>query len=191
MLTKSILALFCITMITACGSKGGGSADSQAGSPSQPGNQPSLTQPSTGTDPVLTVYTAISTKSITSGGTTYHVTMTGYCTVYSGNTYCWDDGWHRPIASLGYDYWGFILSGSTVLQGSEGMAAATDPLLNTPTMVTTAFINQLPGNVINPDNSETTMITTLLATGTQTTIHCNDDGSGTLDCGTFSLVVSQ
>lgn len=183
-----MMAVFCTLMMTACGSSGGGSSADKATSPG--GGTPALTPP-TGTDPILVVYTKTVTKSITSGGVNYSVPMTGYCTVYNSNTYCWDDGWHRPIVSLGYDYWGFIVSGGTTLQGSEGMANATDPLLNTPTLVTTAFVNQLPGNVINPDNSETTMVTILLATGTQSQVHCNDDGSGTLDCGTFSLVVSQ
>lgn len=189
MCTKMMMAVFCTLMITACGA-GGGAADKAASTGG--GSTPALTPPTTpvtgGVDPVLVVYSKTVTKSITSGGVNYSVPMTGFCAVYNSNTYCWDDGWHRPIASLGYDYWGFILSGSTILQGSEGMAAATDPLLNTPTMVTTAFVNQLPGNVINPDGSETTMVSTLLATGTQSQVNCTDDGISTLTCPTFTLV---
>src|ERR1700690_2189481 len=80
--------------ITACGGSGGGSSDQKASNPSTPAiTQPGGTSPVVPNDPPLTYYTLVKNATVSSGGHTYPITMTGHCVVYNSEDYCWDDGW--------------------------------------------------------------------------------------------------
>lgn len=185
-------AVFCTLMITACGSGGGGAdkATSTGGGSAPALTPPTITPPVTGgTDPILVVYTKSMNESVTTGGQTYALTLTGYCTVYNAHTYCWDDGWHRAGASIGQSYWGLIAVGQGLSQGAEGAATIADPFA-APRLMSVAIPAVIASATYNSTSLDTAM-NDVVTNGTQSQIHCNDDGSGTLDCGTFSLVVSQ
>lgn len=192
-LNSALLVLF----LTACGQGGesAGTAKAADPTPSLGGSTPAVQQPVQ--QPVqqvgnqLTVYTNSLTRSVTENSVTNQITVTGYCAVYNSYTYCWDDGWHRPFSNVGYDYWGFVENGSTILQGNEGSNASTDPFEMTPIQMTTAIINQLPGNVIEPDGSLQTMVTEIFANGTSSQVTCTADSQQNLDCGTFTLTIGQ
>ena len=190
-----ILSLALALSLTACGSSGGSAAQAKVADPSIPAVT-SPTDPTTpvvvGSDPILVVYTQSLVKTVTTGSASGSVTVTGYCAVYNGGTYCWDDGWHRAIPSSAISFWGFVEQNGVMLQGSEGAAGvgdAVDPMLNIPTLMTTAIVNELGDNTIEGDGTESTRVTRLLAAGTQTQVHCTVDAQSNLDCGTFTLVV--
>lgn len=190
-----VLAMLMPLTVIGCGSSGGTAAQAKSADPAVITPAPVTSAPVapvTGTDPILVVYSNSITKSVTTGGVTSSVTMNGSCAVYLGNTYCWDDGWHRANTSSAFAYWGLVLINGTITQGNEGIAGAgdaTDALFNTPVKVTASFINLLPGNVIEPDGSEQTMVTLMFANGTPAQIHCTADAQSNLTCPTFTLVV--
>lgn len=192
-----VIVMAGVMALTACGSSGGGVATQSKAAPT-PQVTPvdpvapviPVTPVAPPTDPTLVVYTQSESKSVTSNGTTTTITMTGYCTIYNGNTYCWDDGWHRATVNNALDYWGFVVVNGTIVQGSEGevgVGDAIDPLENTPIEMTTTLVNQLQGNVLEPNGTEQTMVTDLLANGTQSQVNCTIGAQGVLDCGSFSL----
>lgn len=179
------LSVLTIATLTACGSSGGGAASSTAKTPNLVAPSPSpAPSPST---VQLTVYTDAAIRTV--NATT--VTVTGYCAIYQADTYCWDDGWHRAIPSVAIDYWGLALVGGILNLGNEGVAGIgdeVDPLDATPMLITQAFTNLVGGNTIEPNGTEQTMVTELLANGTQSQVTCTIDGQN-LDCGTFTLAV--
>jgi hypothetical protein len=178
-----IICLTIGTFLTGCGGSGGASTAAKALTPVSPGaGTPAITQPAPSGGVQLTVYTGAQTESVNG----VSITLTGYCTVYESNTYCWDDGWHRPSAADGFDYWGFIMNGSTMVQGNEAALDETDPFLNTPTLMTSAITSQLPAS---QQNGTDTMLEYLFANGTQSLVQCTIDAQQNLDCGSFTVVI--
>lgn len=184
MCTKTILAVFCIMMITACDSGGSGSAD-PAAAPAPGSSTPNLATPGAGTDPLLVVYSITTQQHVTIGSTHYTLPLTGSCAVYKAQTYCWDDGWHRAGSTFGMTYWGLVSANPGLTQGNEGVADLTDPFAD-PVNMSTAASEVVASATFNATSLDT-MMNDVVTNGTQTQVNCNDNGVDTLDCGSFQL----
>ncbi|MDH4163309.1 MAG: hypothetical protein OEW15_11570 [Nitrospirota bacterium] len=117
--------------LTACGSSGGGAADSSKTDPASP-NPPSIVAP-TPSNPTVsgTYYTLVKNATVSSGGNSYQITMTGHCAVLDSVDYCWDDGF-QTVPAIGYktSFWQICRTvGGVVGQCSSG----TDPVDGVPT----------------------------------------------------------
>lgn len=74
-------------------------------------------------------------KTVTPNGHIHSYTATGFCMVYKGDTFCWDDG-VKVSDAHGYTYFGISASG--LCSGT-----CTSSGLTTPTLVTTQILNNM------------------------------------------------
>lgn len=124
----------------------------------------------------VTYYSKGHTVTPNAGQPTKTYTATGYCTVISTKTFCWDDGIHTinypgfPPVTGYYTYWGLSCNGT----------CTTDAAL-APVLTDMTFINQIMTGV---------SINSVLTTGTPTTVSCSNN-SGVYDCGSFSIDTNQ
>jgi hypothetical protein len=167
------LNFFLVLSLTACAGKSGGSAAVQAQLPAPVGAPvgaaPVVTppQPVAPTTVQLTLYADTVSTMLSERGVSYPFTMTGYCTVYESNTYCWDDGLKIPNPadqSEALDFWG------------EVMVNSETPTLWTPALDGAGTFQHTAQNVF--DNGVASQVTCSIL-------------EQTLDCGTFTIDLNQ
>lgn len=160
-------------ILSACGGSGGGGGDvSRVVTPG-----PGIVSPPAPTTETLTYYTLVENLSVTVGGVSHAVTVTGHCVEYQTNDYCWDDGYQIPTgltSSHEQSFWGLCDNAGTVLMCSGG--ATTDP-------VTTPYLwSSMVGFMPTPLHQASDVYTS----GIPTNVTCTDTGS-VIDCVDFQI----
>lgn len=146
----------------------------------------SPTPESSGSDPTVTYYTAsilLYTRfgaTDPPGGTPVY--GSGSCAVYSGNTYCWDDGLHG--LNPGADF--------TFFEANQGLnfcrGNCQDDTFATPLLVDA---NVQAFNDLDAGTMPNRAIHTVLTTGTPTTVNCTLDSSLNVVCPNFTIDINQ
>lgn len=137
---------------------------------------PTATATATPTPTVSVTYYSLTHTVSPNGGQAFKTyTATGYCLIYNSETYCWDDGIH-VINFIGgavgnYTYFGLSCNGT----------CATD-VATSPVQVDQSFTGQIITGVT---------VSGVLSGGTATTVTCNDDGSGSIVCPSFTINTNQ
>lgn len=169
------IALF---LLSACGKSGSGPVTANTKAPAVQPSNPS--GGAGGTDPVLTYYTLVVNETVTQGGSSYPVTVTGHCVNYNSEDYCWDDGWQTNPGLTNYetDFWGLCDNGGMIGQCSGG--SSTDPV------VTPYTWTSMSGYLTTPPHTPTEVY----ASGIATNVNCTVTGTQ-VDCGDFSFDTSS
>lgn len=196
-LLNTLNTLFIVTCLTTGCGKQDAVAPVAAAGDAQGTQQPALQVPGApvvqqpvtpvGVAVVVTVYAKTGGEAPINGWPTKTYTATGYCAVYTGLTYCWDDGvktlqWQNNSTFYGpftYTYW-------NMSQNSVGYSSAHGGLVQD-LMATPRVIGQGIGvNLV----SALSTVNAVLSTGTATSYNCVDT-AGNVDCGNFVIDTTQ
>jgi len=115
-------------------------------------------------------------------------TSTGYCLIYLGETYCWDDGikvWQftQNNFTFGPDYYSFFNMGEKNNGDYEPTGGG----------MTKDFMSS-PIKIASNGNFRLNMLSATVddvLKGTRNFISCTESENGNLDCGTFQVDVNQ
>lgn len=175
----AVYAIAFLLALTGCGKDDGTTvptpnlAQTPAPKPLAQTPSPTATPTPTPVPPVSVTYYALTITLYLINGVT-PVEGTAYCTVYSGSTYCWDDGLHGAQTYFDAE------NGLTFCRGGcIGDTFATPVLIDA--NVTTFNNNDLASRSIN----------TVLTTGQFSTVSCIDDGVGNVVCPNFTIDTNQ
>lgn len=140
----------------------------------------------------ITYYQMSKTVAPVNGWITKTYTATGYCLVYGGDTYCWDDGiktlqWNQSNNFYGpftYTYWNMSLdafgNSPDGINWSHANGGLGQDLMSTPRLISQALSINMATGAVNQ----------VLTSGSATTVSCTDT-AGVIDCGSFSVDTTQ
>lgn len=110
-------------------------------------------------------------------------TATGYCTTYSGDKYCWDDGKKTIIYSGTPFIYSYFNMSKNVVGYSHSSGGMQEDLMLAPTILVP--LGGLPANITAGAVNE------VFSSATSTTVTCTEATNGNLDCGSFTIDVNQ
>ena len=175
-LIKVTILILAMTDLTACGSGGGSSPQSQSivgAQPSTPdivATPTPVPTPTPAPTPQALTYYSRTTSLGSPGGYVYY---TGSCMNYGINTYCWDDGEKPVFGDLYCSFWN--IGDCTYYSKTDTMAAPTVLSVNLVAELTHALAISSPTTVLS---------------GTPTNVSCTQTNE-TLDCGSFQIDLGQ
>lgn len=193
-----------VVCVTGCGQapSAGDSADIALATPtvSAPTSDPvSNPAPSPTPSPsqssiALTYYTRSTTIAPVAGHSLDTVTLIGSCVVYTGVTYCWDNGVQEIDETVSHlttqYYYTYFSMGRQSANGLLGICWGGCPVdaMSVPTTIDTALNNDITTSYTTDHYARSTVATVL--TGTPTNVTCTE-ANALLDCGDFTIDLNQ
>jgi hypothetical protein len=156
---------------------------------------PSASPSPTSSPIAVTVYTKSTTVAPVNGFPGDFVTLTGSCVVYSGNTYCWDNGVQSITTTVSHltttSYYFFWTIGQMSVNGSLNICWGACPydIMSVPTLIDTTLTNNIQSSFAVDHEAQSTP-SAVISSGTQTHVSCTEN-NGLLDCGTFTIDTTQ
>lgn len=202
---NALNTLALVICVSGCGqAPSGGSVDIASANPnesapiSQPVSNPTSTpssSPSPTSSPIaLTYYSRSTTIAPVAGHSLDTVTLTGSCIVYTGNTYCWDNGVQEIDETVSHlttqYYYTYFSMGRQTPTGLLGICWGGCPVdaMSVPTVIDMALGNDITTSYTTDHYAQNTVATVL--TGIATQVTCTED-NGLLDCGDFTIDLNQ
>lgn len=161
----------------------------------QPSTLPSASPSPTASSIALTVYTKTTTIAPVNGFPSDDVTLSGSCAVYSGNTYCWDNGVQSITTTVSHltttSHYFFWTIGKMSINGSLNICWGACPydIMNVPTIVDPTLALNIESSYADDGEAQSTP-TLVISGGTQTQVSCTEN-NGLLDCVDFTIDLNQ